>query len=82
MTLRGLLKGAGIVLLAALTFASLWYGVWWLILGVNWGKLLGVAILAVGFRVFIFILDVLFGRPPQFSNRPWERPWEKEDRPG
>jgi hypothetical protein len=79
MTFRGFAKGAGILMLALLTFGGLWAGIWWLGLADGWSKLWGVAVLAAVFRTFIFILDTLFGRPPQFSDRPWERPWEQED---
>ena len=71
MTLRGFLKGVGIAVLLGLVFSALWYGIWWLGLTEGWGKLWGLVILAAAFRVFVFVLDTLFGRPPQFSDRPW-----------
>jgi hypothetical protein len=58
---------------------ALWYGTAWVVFGVRWAKLFGVALMLLGGRLVILVLDLTFGRPPAFSERPWERPWEEED---
>jgi hypothetical protein len=78
--IRGLLKGIGLtVLMGASTFA-LWYGAVHLLLGRPWWRLVGLVLVVGGFRGFVLAFDLMWGRPPAFSKRPWERPWEEEAR--
>lgn len=75
------LRIARIVALVALVFAAitaLWYGTVMILFAANWAKAAGVLLMLAGGRAFVFVLDATFGRPPQFSDRPWERPWEDE----
>ena len=67
----------GLLLIAAC--GGMCFGAALLVVGDLWQKLLGVALLAAGFRAVIFFLDTVWERPPQFSDRPWERPWEQDD---
>jgi hypothetical protein len=68
----------GLLLIAA--FGAMCLGAIFLVIGTLWEKVGGLALLAGGFRAAILFLDVVWERPPALSKRPWERPWEDEDR--
>jgi hypothetical protein len=70
----------GLLLIAAC--GAMCVGAVLLVVGLLWQKAVGLLLLAGGFRAVILFLDVVWERPPQFTKRPWERPWEKEDYPG
>jgi len=62
------------------TIVGMWYAVAFIMFGASWwDRLIGLGIMGAGIVVFVVALDISLGRPPQFSARPWERPWE--DRP-
>ena len=73
-----LVKGALLTLLLIGACGAMCVGAIYVVIGVAWGKAGGIALLAGGFRAAILFLDVVWDRPPQFSRRPWERPWEGE----
>jgi hypothetical protein len=77
--MRGLVKGVLLTLLLAAAFGAMCVGAIYVVIGVAWGKLGGIALLAGGFRAAILFLDLVWERPPQFTKRPWERPWEDEE---
>jgi hypothetical protein len=54
------------------------YGAFFIVFGIDWGKLGGAALVAVGFRGVVLVLDLIWERPPQFSRYPWRRPWVRE----
>jgi hypothetical protein len=60
---------------------ALGYGLVYLVLGSGWAKLLGAGLILAAGRAVILALDMTWGRNPQFSKRPWDRPWEREDPP-
>jgi hypothetical protein len=69
-----------LVPLLLLTVAvSIPYGAILVVAGAGWMKLLGAGLITVGLRAAILALDLVWGRHPQFSDRPWERPWEEDD---
>jgi hypothetical protein len=76
--IKGVLLGS--LLLAA--FAAMCIGTVLLVVGMLWEKAVGLGLLAGGFRAVILFMDIVWERPPQFSKRPWERPWENEDYSG
>ncbi len=82
MALVRVLRIAGGFLLAGAAVAAMAAGVLQVMFGDGFAKALGVVLLGLGFWAFVFVLDAAFGRPPQFSSRPWERPWEQEEPPG
>jgi hypothetical protein len=73
------LRVVGGFLMAAAAITAMTAGVVRLLFGVGLGKAWGALLLGLGFWAFVFVLDAAFGRPPQFSDQPWERPWEQED---
>lgn len=73
------LRVVGGLLLAVAAITAMTAGVLRLLFGVGLGKAWGVLLLGLGFWAFVFVLDAAFGRPPQFSDHPWERPWEQGD---
>lgn len=78
---RFVLKGIAMVALLICCTVAMFYGVVYLLLGSIGRKVWGLALLIGGFRGFILAFDLMWGRPPAFSRRPWDRPWEK-DAPG
>ena len=72
-------KGILLTLLAAAAAGAMCAGAMYLVIGTIWEKLGALALLAGGFRAAILFLDLVWERPPPFSNRPWERPGEDED---
>jgi hypothetical protein len=79
MGLLRVLRVAGGLLVMVAAISAITAGVLRVLFGDGAGKAVGVLLLAVGFWAFVFVLDAAFGRPPQFSDRPWERPWEHEE---
>ena len=73
------LKGIVVFALIMGGFVGMWYGAAWLVFGVKWGKLLGFGLLFGGMRSIIAAYDIMWHRPPAFSKRPWERPWEQDN---
>jgi hypothetical protein len=82
MALLRVLRVAGGLLLTVAAITAMTAGVLQVLFGDGFGKAVGVLLVALGFWAFVFVLDATFGRPPQFSDRPWERPWEHEEPPG
>ena len=72
------LKVAGLIFLFFAAIVAMWYGAIFIVFLARWHKLWGVLLLAIGFRTMILILDNTLERPPPWTKRPWERPWEKE----
>ena len=72
--------GKGIVVTALLVGAvvGFWVGVVQVFFGGGWWSLFGAALFVASFRVVILAFDMMWGRPPIFSKRPWERPWEQQ----
>lgn len=75
------LRIVGGLMLAAAAITAITAGVLGMLFGEGLTKVGGAVFLGLGFWGFVLVLDSAFGRPPQFSKRPWERPWEHEDRP-
>lgn len=78
MRVPGWVKLAAVVGLLIATVVTIWYGVVYFVFGIGWSRLGGMALIGCGIFLFIKTLDFSLGRPPQFSNRPWERPWEDD----
>ncbi|HUG75501.1 MAG TPA: hypothetical protein VMM81_07520 [Acidimicrobiia bacterium] len=56
-------------------------GVWYSVIVVaTAGKwfFLGILLFIASFRLVILAYDLMWGRPPAFSKRPWERPWDQQ----
>ncbi|HLE39015.1 MAG TPA: hypothetical protein VJA44_05110, partial [Acidimicrobiia bacterium] len=72
--------GKGIVVTALLVGAvvGFWVGVVQIFFGGGWWSLFGVALFVASFRAVILAFDMMWGRPPVFSKRPWDRPWEQQ----
>jgi hypothetical protein len=81
MGLRGILKGVGMFLLISVSVVVLWYGMVHTLFGRPWMRLAGLAMVVGSFRAIILAFDLMWGRPPAFSKRPWERPWDDPRRP-
>ena len=79
MRLWPVAKGVLLGLLLIGACGAMCLGAVFVVIGVLWEKVAGLALLAGGFRAGILFLDVVWERPPQLSKRPWERPWESED---
>jgi len=77
---RGFLKGIAMFVLIVGSIILLWFGMVQTLFGRPWMRLVGLAMLVGGFRAMILAFDLMWGRPPAFSKRPWERPWEDENR--
>lgn len=75
--MRGVLKGIGVTILLLAAVVGVWYSV---IVTVTAGKwfFLGIILFVVCFRLVILAYDLMWGRPPAFSKRPWERPWDQQ----
>jgi MFS family permease len=78
---RGVLKGVFVTALLVGSVLGLWYGVVLVVTGGVWRFVFGVALFIAAFRGVILAYDLMWGRPPVFSKRPWERPWEHEQTP-
>ncbi len=70
---RGLLKGVAIFILLAGSIIVLWFGMVEMLFGKPWMRLGGLLMVVGGFRGVILTFDLMWGRPPAFSKRPWER---------
>ena len=79
MAWRGVVKGVAVGTLVVCSVVGLWYGVVYALFG-RWQAAIAIVVFIVAFRGLIWALDLMFGRPPAFSKRPWERPWEEESR--
>lgn len=77
---RGFAKGAFVCGLIVGSLIALWFGMVHTLFGRPWMRLVGVALAVGGFRGVILAFDLMWGRPPVFSKRPWERPWENQHR--
>lgn len=75
---RGFAKGVMVTTLLVGAVVGLWYGVVILFFSGSWWSLVGLLLLIGCFRLVILGYDLMWGRPPAFSDRPWERPWESE----
>jgi len=81
MTWRGFGKVCLLIVLLAGGVIALWYGMALTLFGRAWYRLLGVGLFVGSFRGIILAFDLMWGRPPVFSKRPWERPWEQASGP-
>ncbi len=79
--LRAVFKGFAVLVLLFGGFTAITYGAVFIVFGVKWGKAGGLLLLFAGMRMIIGVFDLLWERPPQFSKRPWERPWEHDQSP-
>lgn len=77
---RGVAKGIGVFVLITASLLGLWFGMVQALFGRPWMRLVGLGMAVGGFRGIILAFDLMWGRPPAFSRRPWERPWEQEPR--
>ena len=75
---RGVVKGMLVTVLMIASILGLWYGVFLVLSGGGWRFGIGLAVFVAAFRGIILGYDIMWGRPPAFSKRPWERPWEHE----
>jgi hypothetical protein len=73
---RGVLKAVGVGALLIASVAGLWFSVIVVMTAGPW-FFLGFLLFAAAFRGVILAYDLMWGRPPAFSKRPWERPWEE-----
>ncbi|HSR14977.1 MAG TPA: hypothetical protein VLL51_04455 [Gemmatimonadales bacterium] len=80
MNLRTAGKAVLVGLLLLAVPVALGYGLAHLVLGAGWAKLGGAALIAAAGRAAVLALDLVWERHPHFSARPWERPWERDDR--
>jgi hypothetical protein len=55
-----------------------WVGVLLLFFGGGWWAAVGIAVFVASFRIVIVAFDMMWGRPPAFSKKPWDRPWERD----
>ena len=76
---RGVAKGFAVGFLIVLCVVGLWFGAVYVLFG-RWQAALAVVMFIASFRGIIWAFDIMWGRPPVFSKRPWERPWEQESR--
>ncbi|OFW67708.1 MAG: hypothetical protein A2Z12_01640 [Actinobacteria bacterium RBG_16_68_21] len=76
---RGVAKGFAVGFLIVLCVVGLWFGAVYVLFG-RWQAALAVFVFIASFRGIIWAFDIMWGRPPVFSKRPWERPWEQESR--
>jgi hypothetical protein len=67
---RGFLKGTFVTVLISAAMFGLWYGSVFLLLGTPTQRILGVVMVAVSFRSFIFAFDLMWGRPAVWSKDP------------
>jgi len=72
MSWRGTLKGVGLFLLISVSVVALWFGMVHMLFGRPWMRLVGLTLVVVSFRAIILAFDLMWGRPPSFSKRPWE----------
>ena len=79
MRIRKILKAIVVAVLIFGGIVAMWFGAMWIVFGVRWGKLWGFAQLFGGMRAVIGAYELMWGRPPQFSKRPWHRPWEQDN---
>ena len=78
---RGVLKGIFVTSLLGASIVAFYFGSVYLLFGRPLQRLLGIVLLFAMFRGVVLAFDLMWGRPPGFSKRPWERPWEEEKRP-
>ena len=81
VTLGGIGKTIFVTLLLIASVAAMPTGLAMTVFKSGWGKVIGLLLLVGGFRGVILFLDLVWERPPQFSKRSWERPWENEEGP-
>ena len=74
VTWRGVAKAVGMAVLIGGGLIVLWYGMVYLLFGRPWMRLAGLAMAVAAFRGIILAFDLMWGRPPAFSKRPWDRP--------
>jgi hypothetical protein len=73
----GVLKGIAVTILLVSAVVGLWYSVIVVATAGQW-FFLGILLFIASFRLLILAYDLMWGRPPAFSKRPWERPWDQQ----
>jgi hypothetical protein len=73
----GVLKGIAVTILLVSSIVGLWYSVIVVATAGQW-FFLGILLFIASFRLLILAYDLMWGRPPAFSKRPWERPWDQQ----
>jgi hypothetical protein len=73
----GVLKGIAVTILLVSAVVGLWYSVIVVATAGQW-FFLGILLFIAYFRLLILAYDLMWGRPPAFSKRPWERPWDQQ----
>ncbi|OFW53567.1 MAG: hypothetical protein A2146_00100 [Actinobacteria bacterium RBG_16_67_10] len=76
---RGAVKGTAVGVLIVACVIGIWMGAVFALFG-GWRAVWAVVGFVAAFRGLIWAFDIMWGRPPVWSKRPWERPWEREDR--
>lgn len=76
--MRGILKGTAVTVILVVCVAAIPMGMVYALAGGGWRMPLGVGMFVVALRGIVFAYDWMWGRPPAFSKRPWERPWEDD----
>lgn len=73
----GVLKGIAMAILLVSSIVGIWYSVIVVATAGQW-FFLGILLFIASFRLLILAYDLMWGRPPAFSKRPWERPWDQQ----
>jgi hypothetical protein len=76
---RGIGKGIFVTLLLIGSVTGLCFGAINIFFG-RWLAVVALVVFVASFRGIIWAFDLMWGRPPVFSKRPWNRPWEEESR--
>ena len=79
--MRGFAKGVAMFVVLMGSLITLYAGGFFILFGGGWKFPIGIAMFIAGFRGVILGYDLMWGRPPVFSKRPWNRPWETEQPP-
>lgn len=64
--------------LLVVSVGGIGYGLILMLSGAGWRFPIGLVLFVAGFRGVVLAFDLMWGRPPVFSKRPWERPWEEK----
>ena len=76
--LWGTVKAVGVATILAASVSAIVYGLILMLTGAGWRFPIGLVLFIGGFRGVVLAYDLMWGRPPVFSKRPWERPWEEK----